>query len=102
MDFVAQGNWVGYQTVFYHEKTGAYGLDINDVIDYGNLEIDQEGLAAYLDFGYSVFGHTPVKHVKFLLPNQRLYLEDGKPVVQIGRASCRERVKFSVYAVSRK
>ncbi|WP_293933040.1 hypothetical protein [Sphingobacterium sp. UBA6645] len=82
MDFVAQGNWVGYQTVFYHEKTGAYGLDINDVIDYGNLEIDQEGLAAYLDFGYSVFGHTPVKHVKFLLPNQRLYLEDGKPVVR--------------------
>ena len=72
---VIKGNWVGYQTVFYHEKTGKYSLDINDVIDYSNLEIDPEGLSAYLDFGYSVFGHTPVKFVKYLLPNQILEVE---------------------------
>ena len=75
---VAKGDWVGYQTLFYHEKTGAYSQDINEVIDYANLDIDPAGLAAYLDFGYSVFGHTPVKHVKFLLPNQRLVLQDGQ------------------------
>ncbi|MVZ66306.1 hypothetical protein GQF61_10590 [Sphingobacterium sp. DK4209] len=81
MNFVAKGNWVGYQTVFYNETTGDYGLNINDVIDYANLEIDLQGLAAYLDFGYSVFGHTPVKGVKFLLPNQSLYFSDGKLLV---------------------
>ncbi len=75
---VAKGNWVGYETVFYHEKTGKFSQDINEVIDYANLEIDPEGLAAYLDFGYSVFGHTPVKYVRFLLPNQSLLLKDGK------------------------
>ncbi|WP_099367004.1 hypothetical protein [Sphingobacterium sp. 1.A.4] len=75
---VAKGNWVGYETVFYHEKTGKFSQDINEVIDYTNLEIDPEGLAAYLDFGYSVFGHTPVKYVRFLLPNQTLLLKDGK------------------------
>ena len=75
---VAKGNWVGYQTVFYNLNTGKYSHDINDVIDYANLEIDLEGLAAYLDFGYSVFGHTPVKNVQYLLPNQVLSLSDGK------------------------
>jgi len=79
---VAKGDWLGYQTVFYHEKTGVFGQNINAVIDYSNLEIDSEGLAAYLDFGYSVFGHTPVKHVKFLLPNQKLISRDGKLSIQ--------------------
>src|SRR5690606_39258810 len=49
-----------------------------DVIDYGNLEIDLNGLAAYLDYGYAVFGRTPVKHVKFLLPNETLRIVEGK------------------------
>lgn len=72
------GNWVGCKTVFYHEKTGAIGTSIEDVIDYGNLEIDLNGLAAYLDYGYAVFGRTPVKHVKFLLPNETLRIVEGK------------------------
>jgi len=79
---VAKGNWVGYQTIFYNLKTGKFSQDINDVIDYSNLEIDSESLAAYLDFGYSVFGHTPVKHVQYLLPNQVLNLQNGKLTVQ--------------------
>lgn len=79
---VAKGNWVGYQTVFYNLKTGKHSTDIQEVIDYGNLEIDPEGLAAYLDFGYSVFGHTPVKHVQYLLPNQVLLNIDGKLSIQ--------------------
>ncbi len=79
---VAKGNWVGYQTVFYNLITGKYSQDINEVIDYNNLEIDPEGLAAYLDFGYSVFGHTPVKNVQYLLPNQSLSLENNQLVVK--------------------
>ncbi|TYR37746.1 hypothetical protein FXV77_00165 [Sphingobacterium phlebotomi] len=73
-----KGNWVGCGTVFYHEKTGAVGASIEDVIDYANLEIDLKGLAAYLDYGYAVFGHTPVKYVKFLLPNETLRVVNGK------------------------
>ncbi|HMR18624.1 MAG TPA: hypothetical protein PKA53_04950 [Sphingobacterium sp.] len=81
MDIV-RGHWVGHRTVFYHELTGACGTNINDVIDYGNLELDSLGLAAYLDYGYCVFAHTPVKHVKFLLPHQSLIVLDGKVRVE--------------------
>ncbi|PRD53941.1 hypothetical protein [Sphingobacterium gobiense] len=77
-----KGNWVGCGAVFYHEKTGAVGPSIEDVVDYANLEIDTHGLAAYLDYGYAVFGRTPVKHVKFLLPNETLRVVDGKILVE--------------------
>jgi len=79
---VIKGHWVAYQTVFYHEKTGKYSTDIHEVIDFANLEIDMDGLSAYLDFGYAVFGRTPVKDVKFLLPNQSLQLVAGKLKIQ--------------------
>jgi len=79
---IARGNWVGFQTIFYHELTGKYSTNINDVIDYGNFDIDQLGLAAYLDYGYCVFARTPVKHVKYLLPHQGLHNIDSKIVIQ--------------------
>ncbi|GGH09448.1 hypothetical protein FAZ19_01940 [Sphingobacterium alkalisoli] len=72
-----KGDWVGFNTIFYHEKTGKFSKNISDVIDYGNIEIDKEGLSAYLDYGYSVFGYTPVKYVKFLLPFQSLQVKSG-------------------------
>src|SRR5690606_17110081 len=81
---VIQGNWVGYGTVFYHEKTGKISKSIEEVIDYANLEIDLAGLSAYLDYGYAVFGRTPVKHVKYLLPNEILSMVDGKIQVTEG------------------
>ena len=59
-------DWLGSTPVFYNEVTGAISHSINDVIDYGNIEIDPEGLRNYLRFGYSVFGHTMVKNVHFL------------------------------------
>lgn len=79
---IARGNWVGFQTVFYHERTGNYGTNIHDVIDYGNFEIDLLGLAAYLDYGYCVFTHTPIKYVRYLLPHQSLHLAEGKICIQ--------------------
>ncbi|MDR2285441.1 MAG: hypothetical protein LBE37_19670 [Sphingobacterium sp.] len=81
---IARGNWVGFDTVFYNESTGKHSLSINEVIDFPNLEIDREGLAAYLDFGYCVFGRTPVKHVRYLLPHQLLKQIDGKLQVEDG------------------
>lgn len=74
---VAKGNWVGFKTVFYNEISGKFGNNINDVIDFSQFEIHKEGLAAYLDYGYCVFGYTPIKNVKFLLPNQSLVMQDG-------------------------
>ena len=74
---VAKGNWVGYRTLFFNKKTQQYSEDIHEVIDYNNLEIDAQGLAAYLDYGYSVFGRTPVKDVEYLLPYQSLHKDSG-------------------------
>jgi hypothetical protein len=59
-------DWLGTRPVFYNTKTGAVSHAMNEVTDFANLEIDPEGFNNYLDFGYSVFGQTPVKHVKFL------------------------------------
>ena len=74
----ATSDWLASNPVFYNEKTNVFSENINDVIDFKNLEFDPEGLAAYLDFGYSVFGQTPVKNLKFLLPNSQLELIDNK------------------------
>src|SRR3989339_2161957 len=65
-----QSDWLASYPIFYHEKTGAISHNVNDVIDYSNLIFHPEGLANYLSWGYSVFGQTPIKNVKFLLPNQ--------------------------------
>jgi len=75
---VAKGNWIGFDTVFYNDRTAKFGTSVEEVIDYGQLEIDPEGLAAYLDYGYCVFGRTPVRHVKFLRPDESLHLDGGK------------------------
>ncbi len=37
-----------------------------DVIDWSNFAFDLEGLKNYMQFGYCVFEHTPIKNVKFL------------------------------------
>jgi hypothetical protein len=65
-------DWLGSRPCFYHERTGVASTCIHDVIDYRNLEIDPDGLIDYLDFGYCAFGHTPVRHVRFLPPSTRL------------------------------
>lgn len=62
----AQTDWLGSKPVFYNEKTKKISYDIEEVIDYSNLEFHTEGLRNYLKFGYSVWEQTPIKHVKFL------------------------------------
>jgi hypothetical protein len=47
-------DWLASQPVFYNERTGKASHNINDVIDYTNLEFDREGFNNYVDFGYSV------------------------------------------------
>lgn len=72
-ELLFETDWLPSRPVFYNEKTGAASHRINEVIDYGNLEFDPEGFNNYIDFGYSVFGQTPVRHVRFLPHSSRLW-----------------------------
>ncbi|HEY3216761.1 MAG TPA: hypothetical protein VGK93_09745 [Candidatus Eisenbacteria bacterium] len=65
-------DWLATRTFFYNTRTGTVATHIHEVIDYRNLEFDPDGLNDYLDLGYSVFGQTPVRDVKFLLPCSEL------------------------------
>ncbi|HEU4859385.1 MAG TPA: hypothetical protein VFT15_06105, partial [Chitinophagaceae bacterium] len=51
-------DWLASNTIFYNEKTRHVSHNINNVIDFRNLEFDAEGLNNYLDFGYCVFEQT--------------------------------------------
>ncbi|MFH1942569.1 MAG: hypothetical protein ABIL68_10755 [bacterium] len=66
-------DWLASKPVFYNEKTCKASHNINEVIDYCNLEFDPEGFNNFLDFGYSVLEQTPVKHIKFLRHSSRLF-----------------------------
>lgn len=69
---IFQTDWLSSNPVFYNEITGKASHNINDVIDFVNFEFHPEGFNNYLDFGYSVFEQTPVKHVRFLRHSSRL------------------------------
>lgn len=70
-------DWLNSIPVFYNQYTRKVSYNINDVIDYSNIELHPEGLFNYMDFGYSVFGQTPVDGVRFLPPNSSIYEMDG-------------------------
>ena len=76
MKLLAQTDWLASNPVFYNEKTGNASHCIHGVIDYNDIEFDPEGFNNYLDFGYSVFQQTPIRHVKFLRHSSRLWLND--------------------------
>lgn len=66
-------DWLASTPVFYNPKTGTADTDIWRVMPAGApIAFDPEGLYNYLDFGYSVFGQTPVADVRFLPPASRL------------------------------
>lgn len=71
-------DWIASQPIFYNEKNLRISHNINDVINWADLELHPEGLFNYLRFGYSVFGQTPVKHVKFLLPHSEISVKDNQ------------------------
>lgn len=78
MTVLFESDWVASSPYFYNTRTGKAGPFINDVVDCANLEIDHQGLRDYMDFGYCVFGHTPVRDVHVLPHSSRLIrLDDG-------------------------
>ena len=72
-----QTDWLASNPVFYNVKTGKVSHNINDVIDFDNFEFHPEGFNNYLDFGYSMFEQTLVKHVKFLRHSSYLTANDA-------------------------
>ena len=72
---IFETDWLASRPVFYHEKSGVAGYDIWQVIDFGSFSFHPEGLARYLEYGYAVFGQTPIQHVRFLPPNSRCIRE---------------------------
>lgn len=71
-------DWLGTHPVFFNRKTKKVSHHIHDVIEYGSIQFHPEGLKNYLDFGYSVFGQTPIQDVEFLLPNSTLQIKLGE------------------------
>lgn len=100
-------DWLGSKPVFYNDYLGLISHNINDVIEHKNITFHPEGLNNYLDFGYSVFGQTPVENVKFLPHSSSIYLNiDGKVSIKnsedpvdkwVGRVSHEDDVLHSIF-----
>jgi hypothetical protein len=69
-------DWLGSSPIFYNTKTLKVSRNINDVIDFSDLELHPEGFNNYLDFGYSIFEQTPIKNVKFMRYSSLLRIYD--------------------------
>lgn len=78
-------DWLASIPVFFNQETGVASTKIQEVMPSpGEFKFHPEGLYNYLDFGYSVFGQTPVTDVRFLPPASQISrnAEGGLQVVQ--------------------
>lgn len=74
-------DWLASDPVFYNEITGKASRNINEVIDWNNVEFDAEGLLNFLNFGYAVFEQTPIKGVKFMRHTSELQIKEKKSII---------------------
>ena len=74
-------DWLNSRTVFFNDRTKEISHNINDLIGIEDIEFHPEGLKNYLDFGYSVFGQTPLKNIKFLDACQEISKVDKELVI---------------------
>lgn len=72
-ELVYESDWLASRPLFYNVKSGAASHNINEVIDLAEFEFDPEGFNDYLDFGFSVFEHSPVRDVRLLRHSARLF-----------------------------
>lgn len=68
----AQTDWLASKNIFYNIRTNLISDNINDLIDLNHIDFHPEGLRNYLDYGYSVFGQTPLNEIRFLPPNTKI------------------------------
>ncbi len=79
---LASTDWLGRKTIFYNDRN--FSTNINDLVET-EFEWDREGLYHYLDWGMSVFFHTPVKGIRFLPPNHDLVREESGKLKAVAR-----------------
>lgn len=76
-----QTDWLSSHIIFYNTRDNRISDNINELIDPHNIIIHPEGLCNYLQYGYCVFGQTPISDIKFLLPNQKIYKNSSGDIV---------------------
>ena len=79
---LARNNWINAAPTFFNQRTGLYSSRLWDVVDVHTFEWDYTGLLLFLQYGYCVFGRTPIADVHYTEANQELWLENGKLVVK--------------------
>ena len=67
-----QSDWINSHPIFYNTKNLKVSTNINNVIEWGNFEFDNEGLHNYLKTGYLIFDKTVFKDVYRLPPNSQI------------------------------
>lgn len=77
----AETDWLGSRPIFYNEKTLKISDNINEVIDFSDLEFHPEGFNNYLRYGYTVFGQTIVKNVKALRYSSSIRKENNQLII---------------------
>lgn len=72
-EIIFETDWLASIPYFYNSKTGLSSKKINEIIPRNKeLDIHKEGLYNYVEYGFSVFGQTPLKDIKFMKPSSRL------------------------------
>ena len=81
---IFETDWLASEPVFYNLKTYKASNNINEVISLkDDLNFHSEGLNNFLDYGYSIFGQTPIRDIKFLSPASQIIREDdGKLLIK--------------------
>jgi hypothetical protein len=71
-ELMLSNDWLGSNKVYYNLVTQKISGSLYDVIDWANFEWSAEGLANYLECGFSFLGQTPINNVKYLRANERI------------------------------
>ncbi len=72
----ATSDWLASRNIFYNTRTNKISDNINELIDSRHIVFHPEGLCTYLDYGFCVFGMTPLEEIKMLEPNMTIYHDD--------------------------
>lgn len=82
---LARSDWLGSSPIFFNTLNREVNPSISRLTPTPTTteDFDQEGLSNYLDFGFSVFGKTPLEGLRFLEPNSSIWRKsDGELVVK--------------------
>tara|TARA_Y100001970_G_C14201667_1_gene841471 strand:- start:41 stop:1381 length:1341 start_codon:yes stop_codon:yes gene_type:complete len=71
-------DWLGSETIFYNTNSKKADKNINNLIDFKNSKICNDGLYYYLKYGYCVFGNTIFSNIKFLNPSSKIEIDSAK------------------------